>query len=307
MLMIRPLPWRLKAGMAAFAQRKMLVRLRSTTLSHSSSGVSSTESCFQNPPAQLSRMSSRPASATMRSNAVFTRAPSVTSHRTNVAPATLAPASSMSSTYTRAPAAANASADPLPMPLAPPVTATTCPEKSNVVFPMLGLLELPRHRLRAQLAAHPAWHHGREASRGAAGNEDDNLLRRGKLRDPLVGRAIAEEILEATGLGAVGPGREITGGATDRLVEVLPHVPLRPLLFAERSRVLRPDHDQRVAVERIALVVPGARRRPAERGDELRSRAAQMIVDHEGAFAREKRHGAVRRSESPLDVQRLPG
>src|SRR5262245_11847755 len=47
-------------------------------------------------------------------------------------------ASSRSTTYTRAPAAANASAEPLPMPDAPPVTTTTCPEKSKVVRPMRG-------------------------------------------------------------------------------------------------------------------------------------------------------------------------
>ena len=66
MLTMRPLRCRLKAGMAAWAVRKMLLRLRSTTLSHSYSGVSSTESCFQKPPAQLTRMSSRSASATIR-------------------------------------------------------------------------------------------------------------------------------------------------------------------------------------------------------------------------------------------------
>src|SRR2546425_9392555 len=83
MLTMRPLRWRLKAGMAALVQRKMLLRLRSTTLSHSSSGVSSTESCFQKPPALLTRMSSRSASARIRSNAAVTRPASVTSHATN--------------------------------------------------------------------------------------------------------------------------------------------------------------------------------------------------------------------------------
>ncbi len=122
---MRPLRWRLKAGMAARQQRNALFRLRSTTMSHSSTGVSSTDSCFQKPPAQLTSTSSRPASARTRSKTWPTWAASVTSQarnapcppRSRMAWAVVSPFSrSRSTTKTRAPAAANPSAAPLPIP-----------------------------------------------------------------------------------------------------------------------------------------------------------------------------------------------
>src|SRR6266542_3170114 len=158
----------------------------------------------------------------------------------------------------------------------------------------------------SDLAAHPARHDSRETPGSAPRHHDHDFLRRGKLGDERIGIR-RPGILEAPALRAVGPGLELPRAAAHRLEEVALHVLLGPSRAADGLGVLGPNDPEGVAVEGKALVIPHARRRPAQRGDELWRLAAQMVVDDEGPLAREDCHRALAMPMAALDVERLPG
>src|SRR5262249_54591223 len=81
---------------------------------------------------------------------------------------------------------------------------------------------------------------------------------------------------------------------------------LAPASGADGLGVLGSDDPEGVAVEREALVVPHAGRRPAERRGELRRLATQVIVDDEGPLAGKHRDRALLACPPELHVERLP-
>src|SRR5215471_7363236 len=93
-------------------------------------------------------------------------------------------------------------------------------------------LDDPRHRVRSDIAAHPAGHDRRETSRGAARHDDHDLLDRGKLGDERL-RVRLTEILQPARFGAVGAGLEIAHAAAHGLEEMPLEVLLAPASGAD--------------------------------------------------------------------------
>src|SRR5215472_8336624 len=166
-------------------------------------------------------------------------------------------------------------------------------------------LDDPRHRVRPDLAPHPAGDDGGEASCGAPRHHDHDLVDRGKLGHERL-RVRFAEVPEPARLRPIGAGLEVAHAPPHRLEEMPLEVLLAPASGADGLGVLGPDDPQGVPVERKALVVPHAGRRPAQRGGELRRLAAQVIVDDEGPFAGKHRHRALLGRPPALDVERFP-
>src|SRR6266498_4288700 len=142
-LMMDPLPCLRMCGSTYLQQKYTEVRLTFCTLSHTSMPVSRMESSSGGEiPALLKAMSTRPWSATTRSNMASTACSSVTSQVMAAPPVSLASASMASvlrsTPMTTAPSSANLLAEASPMPLAAPVITATLSCKRFTSVPLCG-------------------------------------------------------------------------------------------------------------------------------------------------------------------------
>ena len=94
-------------------------------------GEASAARAYGDPPALLTRMSSRPCSATMPSTSAATASGSRTSHCTWVVPGAGCSTAERAQVTTVAPASTSTAAMPAPMPWLPPVTRATRPVRST--------------------------------------------------------------------------------------------------------------------------------------------------------------------------------
>src|SRR5262245_60877416 len=141
----------------------------------------------------------------------------------------------------------------------------------------------------------------------AAGDEHDQIVRSAATLDLAIERSVEEAIRidrrEADQVLGIEPPDRHASPFPEGALEI----PLRPAGIRYRPRMLRPEHDQRLAAAVVDVVAAGRRRGAGERAEEAVRRRRPVIVDVVWTLSRGDGHATLIGLEAPPHVQRLPG